>query len=123
MALDFISLVLSKKSPSTGAATLSPFLQQHVPSGCLGAELVQKPPLSESDGQDQDLVTLGWRMRSLSTAADSLLASVTRLQKEISKETAYWDGLMAVKEQGWSIYRHPRERHTLAVRYGFAGGG
>ncbi|KAI9868551.1 MAG: RNA polymerase II mediator complex subunit [Pleopsidium flavum] len=38
----------------------------------------------------------------------------------MEQETKYWEQVLAVKEQGWSICRLPREKHTLGVRYGFA---
>ena len=59
-------------------------------------------------------------MQSLTGAADSLLESATRLDEEIKRETTYWDQVLSVKDEGWSLCRLPRERHTLGVRYGFA---
>lgn len=59
-------------------------------------------------------------MQSLSGAADSLLKAATRLEKEIGRETTYWDQVLFVKDEGWSLCRLPREKHTLGVRYGFA---
>ena len=38
----------------------------------------------------------------------------------MTRETTYWDQVLAVKEKGWSLSRLPREKHTLGVRYGFA---
>lgn len=59
-------------------------------------------------------------MQSLSSAADSLLQAATRLEDEVGRETTYWDQVLSVKEEGWSLCRLPREKHTLGVRYGFA---
>ena len=99
---------------------MSPFLKEHLPLGCLGAETVQASQESETERRDQEMVAMGWRMQSLSSAADSLLKSATRLDDEIKRETIYWDQILSVKDEGWSLCRLPRERHTLAVRYGFA---
>ena len=102
---------------------MSPYLRQHVVQGSLGGEIMQQPPQpSEADKKNKEMVSMGWRMQSLSGAADSLLASATRLQQEITKETTYWDQVLTVKEGGWAVCRMPREKHILGVRYGFAEG-
>lgn len=119
-ALDFVSLLLSKHAPAAAQTTLSSFLQQTVPLGSLGGEVVQAPQVSEAEKHNQDLVSIGWRMQSLNGAADSLLKSAARLEEEMGRETTYWDQILAVKEKGWSLSRLPREKHTLGVRYGFA---
>ncbi|CAD6592709.1 MAG: RNA polymerase II mediator complex subunit [Alectoria sarmentosa] len=119
-ALDFVSLLLSKHAPAAAQTTLSPFLQQTLPLGSLGGEVVQEPQVSELEKHNRDMVSIGWRMQSLNGAADSLLKSAARLEEEMERETTYWDQVLAVKEQGWSLSRLPREKHTLGVRYGFA---
>ena len=98
---------------------MSPYLKEHVPSASVGAETLQVPPMSDTESQSQEMISMGWRMQSLTTAADSLLTSATRLQKEIGKETTYWDQVLSIKEGGWSVCQLPREKHTLGVRYGF----
>ena len=90
--------------------------------GSLGAEVVQSPQQSETDKRHDELVSSGWKLRSLSSTADTLLASASRLAEEIERETIYWAQVLAIKEQGWSLSRLPRENHTLCVRYGFAEG-
>ena len=90
--------------------------------GCLGTEVVEKPEISEAIAREDDLVSLGWRLQSLNSTADSLLQSASRLEKEVTEETEYWDEVLAVRQQGWSICRIPRERRTLGVRYGFSEG-
>ena len=119
-ALDFVSLLLSKHTPAAAQTTLSPFLQQTLPLGSLGGEVVQASQVSELEKYNQEMVSIGWRMQSLNGAADSLLKSAARLEEEMSRETTYWDQVLAVKEKGWSLSRLPREKHTLGVRYGFA---
>lgn len=34
-------------------------------------------------------------------------------------ESKYWEQVLGVKENGWSLCRLPREKHTLGVKYGF----
>ena len=121
-ALDFVSLLLSRYPSSSGKSSMSPFLQQNVPLGSLGVEPVQRPAIGEAEKRNNEMVAMGWRVRSLNSAADSLLASATRLGAEVRKETNYWDKLLTVKDEGWSVSRLPRDKHTLGVRFGFTEG-
>ena len=118
-ALDFISLLLSKYAPRQAEASISPFLKQAVPIGSLGASLAQPPQLAESKAQDDEQVSAGWKLQSLNNAADSILRSAAKLEKEMKLEAKYWADVLAVKEKGWRVCRYPRERQTLGVRYGF----
>ena len=122
MALDFISLLLSSRTPGPAALTLSPFIKQNLPLGCLGVETVQIAEASVVQKDQDEMIAMGWRMQSLNNAADSLLKSASRLESEIQKETTYWDQVLAIKAKGWALSRLPRERHTLGVHYGFSEG-
>ena len=121
-ALEFVSLLLSKHTPVQAQLTMSPFLRQHVPMGSLAAEVIQAPQISYEEKRDDELISIGWKMQSLNNTADSLLKSATRLGQEMDLEAKYWEQILAIKEEGWSLCRLPREKHTLAVRYGFAEG-
>lgn len=101
---------------------MSAFLKNNLPLGCLDTDVVQVPQKSEAEKNQVELVSVGWKMQSLDSVADSLLRSATRLEQEIERETKYWGQVLAVKEHGWSLCRLPREKHTLGVRYGFAEG-
>ena len=122
MALEFISLLLSKHNPAVAQTTMSPLLKESLPLGCLGAEINQTPQLSEIEKHNEELTSIGWRMQSLTGAADSLLKSASRLEEEMERETTYWEQVLAVKDKGWSLHRLPREKHTLGVSFGFAEG-
>ncbi|KAF6235140.1 hypothetical protein HO173_006769 [Letharia columbiana] len=119
-ALDFVSLLLSKHAPAAAQTTLSSFLQQTLPLGSLGGEVIQALQVPELEKHNQEMVSIGWRMQSLNGTADSLLKSAARLEEEMGRETTYWNQVLAVKDEGWSLSRLPREKHTLGVRYGFA---
>ena len=121
-ALDFVSLLLSKDTPRQAEISMSPHLKQTVPIGSLGLDITRTPIRPESEKREAELVSQGWKLEGLTSAADSLLRSATRLEKEMEQETRYWEQILAIKSQGWSICRLPRERHTLGVRYGFAEG-
>ena len=58
-------------------------------------------------------------LQGLQSAADSLLSSATRLEREIQTETRYWEQVLAIDKKGWSVCKLPQEKHTLAVRFGF----
>ncbi|OCL03261.1 hypothetical protein AOQ84DRAFT_303135 [Glonium stellatum] len=120
VALDFISLLVSKDSPNTADITMSPSLKQSVPKGSLGFD---KWPISEPEELEkrkQDLVAKGWRMKGLESAADSVLKAATRLENEVRKETQYWEQVLSIAKKGWSVRRIPREKHTLGVQFGFS---
>ena len=121
-ALDFISLLESRYAPRQAEITLSSFLKQNLPLGSLGTESMQAPHKSDAEKQNEQMVSLGWRMQSLNSTADSLLRSAERLKAEVEKEARYWGHLLIIKEEGWPLCRLPREKHTLGVRYGFAQG-
>ncbi len=117
-----MSLILTSHASKVAEATVSPYVKQAVPFGSLGAEIMQATSEAKPDEMSEDLVGLGWRMRSLTRSADSLLTSATRLEQEIERESTYWRQVLAVKEAGWPICRYPGDRQALAVRFGFAEG-
>ncbi|KAI9844259.1 MAG: RNA polymerase II mediator complex subunit [Sclerophora amabilis] len=118
-ALDFISLLLSKHTPRQAEISMSSFIKQQVPLGTLGAEKVLAPKLSDSEREDDKAVSRGWKLGAFHSAADLILSSAIRLEKEVERETKYWEQVLAVSRRGWSLCRQPREKHTLGVRYGF----
>ena len=122
MALDLVSLLVAQQKPGPASLTMSPIIKQTLPTGSINAEVVKKPEESEAKAQQDEMTHMGWKMQSLNKAADSLHASASRLEKEVEKETAYWDQVLAVKQKGWSLSRLPREKHTLGVHYGLAEG-
>ncbi len=113
-----MSLLLSANLPAQASTTLSPFLKYAVPLGSIGVAHVQPPPRTDPRQQDDRGVAAGWKLQSLTDAADAILRSATRLEDEVRKEARYWEQVLAVQDQGWSVCRMPRERRTLAVRYG-----
>ena len=84
---------------------------------------MQTPQQTDAQEHSERLLSAGWKMQFLTSVADSLLNSATRLEKEMERETKYWEKVLAVKEHGWSICRLPKENHTLGVQYGFNEGG
>ncbi|GAB7351404.1 hypothetical protein MBLNU459_g2078t1 [Dothideomycetes sp. NU459] len=118
-ALDFVSLLLSKDAPKQAELTMSPYLKQHIKPGTLAMDAWQRMGQDKELQTTDDTIARGWRMQSLQASADSLLGAATRLEKDVRRETQYWEQVLSVSEKGWSISRMPRERHNLGVRYGF----
>ena len=85
-------------------------------------DTVQVPQKTNSQKHTDSLISMGWKLQSLDSVADTLLRSAARLEQEMERETKYWGQVLAIKEQGWSLCRLPGERHTLGVKYGFGEG-
>ncbi|KAE9365329.1 hypothetical protein N431DRAFT_549561 [Stipitochalara longipes BDJ] len=119
-ALDFVSLLLSKDTPVQASLSISPFLRELVGMGTLGADKLHAPRITDAQKQDNKQIAKGWKSQSLNKTVDSILASASRLEKEIELETRYWQQVLAVSESGWAVCRLPKEKHTLGVRFGFS---
>jgi mediator of RNA polymerase II transcription subunit 17 len=90
--------------------------------GTLGADKIQVSKVTPAQKDDNKHIAKGWKIQNLNKTADSILASATRLEKEIELETTYWKQVLAISENGWAICRLPNEKHTLGVRFGFSEG-
>ncbi|KAF1815142.1 hypothetical protein P152DRAFT_480218 [Eremomyces bilateralis CBS 781.70] len=123
MALDLVSLLLSKEHPKAAEASLSPEVKKRAPLGSIGYDIwnlehpgVAKP--TPRPPQEERLVARGARIQSLMFAADSLLQGASRLKDEVERETKYWQEVLSVKEKGWAIHRVTTEnsrRSALGV--------
>ena len=121
-ALDFVSLLLSKDQPRTAVETMSDLLKQKVPLGTLGMDRISEPWTTEAQKEDDKMVAKGWKIQNLTKSVDVILASATRLEKEIEVETKYWEQVLSIDEGGWKVCRIPQEKHILGVRFGFLEG-
>ena len=119
-ALDFVSLLLTKDLPVQASTTINPILREAVPMGSLGADKLSASRYTDAQKLDNKRAAKGWKIQSLNNAVDSILESATRLEKEIEKETKYWEQILAVSDAGWALCRLPNEKHTLGVRFGFS---
>ncbi|KAK8192624.1 RNA polymerase II mediator complex subunit [Zalaria obscura] len=120
MALDFVSLLMTKDAPRQGELTMSPFLKQQVKPGTLGIDAWHNVQPDREQEQKDEVLAKGWRIQSLQASADSLLSAATRLNNNVKRETQYWEQVLAVSERGWSICRMRGERNNLGVRFGFS---
>ncbi|KAH0290697.1 hypothetical protein M436DRAFT_40795 [Aureobasidium namibiae CBS 147.97] len=119
IALDFVSLLISKDAPKQADLTMSPHLKQFIKPGTLAMDVWHNVPPNKDQEKVDDTIARGWRMQSLQASADSLLGAATRLEKNVRKETHYWEQVLSVSDKGWSVSRLPREKHNLGVRFGF----
>ncbi|KAF1351619.1 hypothetical protein EJ07DRAFT_159357 [Lizonia empirigonia] len=133
-ALDLISLVLSsdpnKRAPTSFSHTFREAgLDQGLPFGSMGIarenhdrhvykqeELARKDELQKR----QDLVSKAARMEALDTATDEILKAAKSLEKEVRRETKYWQEIVSISDKGWPIQRlRQNARHVpFGVRYG-----
>ena len=117
-----MSLLLSKDTPVQASLSLSPVLRETVGLGTLGIDKIRDSRVTESQKLDNKRVAKGWKIQNINKTVDSLLASATRLEKEIELETKYWEQILTISKEGWAVCRLPQERHTLGVRFGFSEG-
>ncbi|KAI1816149.1 subunit 17 of mediator complex-domain-containing protein [Poronia punctata] len=120
LALDFVSLLLSKENPVQAGTTLSPALRDLVGIGTLGASKLKDFNVTEAQKQDDLAVATGWRVMGINNMVDSAMSAAERLEKEVEAEAKYWADILAVSEDGWTVCALPNQPHTLGVRFGFA---
>lgn len=133
-ALDLISLVLSadpnKRAPTSFSHTFREAgLNQGLPFGSLGVaredheyDELKLPERSRREEQEkrQELVAKAARMEALDTATDEILKAAKSLEKEVRRETKYWQEIVSISDKGWPIHRMRQNvRHApFGVRYG-----
>jgi mediator of RNA polymerase II transcription subunit 17 len=120
MALNLVSLLLAKDKTSPALNTCDPFLKDLDLAGTLGMLKIDVAQLPAVQQQDNKKIARGWKIQNLNKSVDSILASATRLEKEIEVETKYWQQVLAISEKGWAVCKVPGDRHILAVTFGFS---
>ncbi|KAF3036200.1 RNA polymerase II mediator complex subunit [Didymella heteroderae] len=134
-ALDLISLALSadpnKRAPSSFSQTFrAAGLDKGFSFGTMGLakenhehDVVKTAELERRTEQQkkQDLVAKAARLQALDTATDEILKAAKDLEKEVRKETKYWQEIVSISDKGWPIHRMRSQRQPapFAVRYGF----
>lgn len=119
IALDFVSLLVSLTSPETGLSSMSQTLRDAVPVGCLGYDRIVRKEDKFARREDA-IVARAWKVEGLNSAAETLRNAADRLAADVKRETKYWEGVLAIRNDGWLITRMPLEKNVLGVRYGFA---
>ncbi|KAF2997659.1 RNA polymerase II mediator complex subunit [Curvularia kusanoi] len=133
-ALDLISLVLSadpnKRLQSSFSHTFREAgLNQGLPFGSVAVaredhEYNELPPQERARREElakrQDLVAKAARMEALDSATDEILKAAKSLEKEVRRETKYWQEIVSISDKGWPIHRMSQRVRTapFGVRYG-----
>ncbi|KAH7077996.1 subunit 17 of mediator complex-domain-containing protein [Paraphoma chrysanthemicola] len=132
--VDVISMALSvdpnRRSVNSFTHTFrTEGLSQGVPFGSFGMsrenheQHVRKPDevrsLQELE-QRQELVAKGARMEALDTATDEILKAAKKLEREVRRETKYWQEVVSISDKGWQLQRLRQNARNVpfAVRYG-----
>lgn len=78
----------------------------------------------EEQQKRQDLVAKAARMEALDSATDEILKAAKNLEKEVRRETNYWQEIVSISDKGWPIQRlRQNARHVpFGVRYGLPEG-
>jgi mediator of RNA polymerase II transcription subunit 17, fungi type len=122
LTMDSLSLLLSKQNPTTAGVTLSQHLRDLVGIGTMGADRLESSNLTPDKVRDRDSIATGWTLLEINQTRDAADEAARFLRKEIRAEGRYWEEVMTVHKEGWSICKMPQERHTLGVRFGFSEG-
>lgn len=118
MALDFVSLLESEHAPQA-QHTMSQALKESVPPKTLGTDTWADMPVDEAKEAQDRVLARNVKMRSLQRSADDILGAAKRLEDNVRKETQFWDQMLSISGEGWSISRI-RKANRLGVRYGFS---
>ncbi|KAL1894413.1 RNA polymerase II mediator complex subunit [Sporothrix stenoceras] len=141
IAVDFVSLLLSKDRPTQALQTLSPIVRDKAGIGTLSAGRVANAQqavralrgrFGEVHGLDettkfnaQRLIEhktecVGWQLLAMDRASEVLKFGRKRLRVEMRREERYWSEVLAVRDKGWNLSRMPGQRRVLRVKFGFS---
>lgn len=99
-------------------------LKKLIPPKTLAFERLPAAAPSNEEKATLDLMAQGQRLKGMTAAADNLLSAATRLEKEVKKETTYWEQTLSITAAGWPVCRVSRDnQHQLGVRLGFSEAG
>jgi mediator of RNA polymerase II transcription subunit 17 len=134
--VDLISLILSadpnKRSLTHFSHTFkTQGLEQGLPFGSFGVSKEnhlhhhrnnEERASIQEYAQRQELVSKGSRMAALDVATDDILNAARKLEKEVRRETKYWQEIVSISDKGWPIQRLRQTQNMrnvpFAVRYG-----
>ncbi|KAJ6786279.1 hypothetical protein PWT90_00819 [Aphanocladium album] len=120
LTLDSLSLLLSKQNPTQASLTLSQQLRDMVGIGSMGADKLDDANTTPAKTRDQEEVAVGWTLMEINRTRDAAEEATAFLTAEMAAEGRYWEGVMGIRQAGWSVCRVPQERHALGVRFGFS---
>ncbi|KAF2025283.1 hypothetical protein EK21DRAFT_76859 [Setomelanomma holmii] len=89
-------------------------LQQGIPFGSFGMSKENREQYvphqdewtaNKEYQQRQEIVAKGARMAALDTATDDILKAAKKLEREVRKETKYWQEIVSISDKGWPLQR------------------
>lgn len=97
---------------------MSQQLRDRVGMGTLGASKASASWAKAESAENNKIIARGRKTQDVNRTVDTILASATRLEKEIELETKYWSQVLALSHQGWNVCRVPRRKGILGVKLG-----
>lgn len=132
------SLILSSQKRGQNPGSFSDTfreqgLNQGIPYGSFAISKEDHTYLQRNDAekariqdveQRQEAAAKGARMKALDVAADEILKAAKQFEKEVQRETKYWQEIVSISEKGWPVQRmRQNARHVpFAVRFGLPEG-
>ncbi|KAF2665810.1 hypothetical protein BT63DRAFT_417335 [Microthyrium microscopicum] len=116
VALDFVSIIHSKREPKFGETSMSQAAKDMIPLGSLDYD---KWPVYEPSKKKLALerkVTEGGKIVAMASAADNLLRAANRLHQDVKREATYWEHVLSIQENDWTVFRNPQYKKQLAVQ-------
>lgn len=120
MAHQLLVLLLAKDEHHQAASDIHPFYRDINFMGTIGMDKMA-PPLNTANPnrKKNHTIATGWKLQNLNNTVDSILASASRLEKEIELETKYWEEALAINNDGWALTRLPDPKKPIGVIFGF----
>ncbi|SCV06205.1 LANO_0H24410g1_1 [Lachancea nothofagi CBS 11611] len=126
LALEFVSLLLSSVRPSAANASMSPFLKKTVPPASLNAEKIPAEKPKDTEILDRNLVTKGWKLRSLEESRILLKETHKALETSLETEHSYWSKVahyISKKDVVFKMKDKETGEKSLGLKYGYEDSG
>lgn len=126
LALEFLSLLLTSVRESAGTASMSPFLKKTVPVGSLNSDKLPLDHQTKEEIVSAEIVSRGWKLRSLNESRSLLKEKYSSLSKNIEKEHQYWRKISKhISNKDVLFKMRDRENGTrlLGIKYGYEDSG
>lgn len=126
LALEFLSLLLSSVRESAATASMSPFLKKTAPVGSLNSDKVPLVPNSVEETQSAEILSRGWKLRSLNESRTLLKEKYMVLNDTIAKEHRYWINIskhISNKDVIFKMRDKNSGERLLGIKYGYEDSG
>jgi mediator of RNA polymerase II transcription subunit 17, fungi type len=118
--IDMLSLLESRYN-KLGEQSMSPAIKGMNIAGKVAHEQWEERYMQPKEQlqleTETKLISLGTSMKTLTSAADTLLKAATRLEHDVRRETQYWDEVLSVTERGWSVFRLAGDRRVNGIQF------